>query len=165
MTTAERQQTNYKRLQLIHRNLRPKVAAVLSDLEGHNTQPVIDAKVWRKPSEQLALYRQGFSRVKYSYHNCTSRKGTPESMAADIVEARFLWDSPSWFWLKLAASAKAHGLESGIYWGLTTFQRDQISSAIIAQEWTTSPLSIGWDPAHVQVKGISLLRAKLGARP
>jgi hypothetical protein len=165
MTTAERQQTNYKRLQLIHRNLRPKIAAVLTDLEGHNAQPLIDAKVWRRPSEQLALYRQGFSRVKYSFHNCTGKSGSAEALASDIIDARYFWDSPSWFWLKLAASAKAHGLESGIYWGLNTFQRDQITDAITNHDWTRAPLSLGWDVAHVQVKGISLLRAKLGARP
>jgi hypothetical protein len=165
MNNADRQALNKKRLQLMHPKVAAKVAAVLLDLEGHNCQPIIDSGVWRKPSEQLAKFRAGLSRVKWSFHNATNKRGTPESLAADITDQRWGWNSPTWFWLMLASSAKAHGLESGIYWGLNQFQRDQITSAIFDEEFTRQPLTIGWDPAHVQIKGIPLLSAKLGARP
>jgi hypothetical protein len=65
----------------------------------------------------------------------------------------------------LAASAQAHNLESGIYWGLRADQRAAITAAIAAQNWQPGNISLGWDTAHIQVKGISLLQAKWGARP
>jgi hypothetical protein len=126
---------------------------------------MIDQGVWRSPAEQLAKFRAGYSKVKWSFHNANNRDGSPGSLAADIIDVRFFWDSPTWFWLMLASSAQSHQLESGIYWGLKAPARAIISNAIAEQDFTRSPLTIGWDPAHVQVKGISILGARLGRRP
>ncbi len=165
MTAQERHALNHKRLQLINPKLRLKVAAVLSDLESHADCPYIDSGVWRSPAEQMAKYRAGVSKVKWSFHNANDRRGQPDALAADITDARFGWDSPLSFWLRLAASAQAHGMESGIFWGLTSGQRAAITAAIAARNWTPGNISTGWDPAHIQVAGISLLRARFGARP
>jgi hypothetical protein len=165
MTAQERHALNHKRLQLINPKLRIKVAAVLTDLESHADCPLIDAGVWRSPAEQMQKYRQGFTKVKWSFHNATDRNGRPDALAADITDSRFGWDSPLSFWLRLAASAQAHGMECGIYWGLKAAQRAAISAAITSRNWTPGNISRGWDPAHIQVRGISLLRARYGARP
>jgi hypothetical protein len=165
MTAQERYALNHARLKLINPVLRIKVAAVLSDLEGHADCPLIDAGVWRSPAEQMAKWRAGVSRIKWSFHNANDRNGRPDALAADITDSRFGWDSPLSFWLRLAASAQAHGMESGIYWGLTAAPRAAISAAITARNWTPGNISRGWDPAHIQVAGISLLRARYGARP
>jgi hypothetical protein len=152
-------------LKLICPTLRGKITAVLLDLEAHNCQPLIDAGVWRSPREQLAKYRAGLSKVKWSFHNANNADGSPGSLAADIVDARFFWDSPSWYWLMLASTAQSHQLESGIHWGLSTGARTMLQNAIAEQDFTRAALTIGWDPAHVQVKGISILGARLGRRP
>jgi hypothetical protein len=165
MTAQERHALNHQRLQLINPRLRIKVAAVLSDLEGHGDCPLIDAGVWRSPAEQMAKWRAGVSRIKWSFHNANDKRGRPDALAADITDVRWGWDSPLSFWLRLAASAQAHQMESGIYWGLTGAQRALIGAAITSQNWNPGNISRGWDPAHIQVKGISLLRARYGARP
>jgi hypothetical protein len=165
MTAQERHALNHTRLQLINPRLRIKVAAVLSDLEGHGDCPLIALNVWRSKAQQLQLYRAGKSKVTFSYHNCSTPAGAPDSLAADITDARWGWDSTLGFWLRLAASAQAHRMESGIYWGLKAAQRAAISNAISTRNWTPGNISRGWDPAHIQVAGISLLRARLGARP
>lgn len=159
-----RQQRNLARLNLLHVALRPKVAAVLRDLEGHHWQPLIDAAAHRTIEQQRALVAQGRSTVRFSFHNCTSRSGAPESLAADIFDARYGWDSPRLFWLQLAASAEAHGLDSGIYFGLKR-TKAALRAAIVAGKWDEAPQRLGWDPAHVQWRGIPLLAARLGKRP
>jgi hypothetical protein len=165
MTAQQRHALNHARLQLINPTLRLKVAAVLTDLESHADCPLIDAGVWRSPAEQLQKFNAGLSKVKWSFHNANNTQGKPDSLAADITDSRWGWDSPLAFWLRLAASAQAHAMESGIFWGLTSAQRAAISAAISTRNWTPGNISRGWDPAHIQVRGISLIRARFGARP
>jgi hypothetical protein len=156
---------NELRIQKVYRPMRGKILAVIRDLEGHAWQPLIDAKVHRTPAQQAELKRRGVSTVSYSFHNVTARDGTPESLACDITHAPNAWDSSQHFWLMLAAAAQAHGLETGIRWGLKQNDRAAINRAIVQRQWTEPRLRLGWDPAHVQPRNFSLLRARLGLRP
>jgi hypothetical protein len=165
VNTADRQKTNAARLQKIDYALRPKVRAVISDLEGHNWQPLIDASVWRSPAQQLEKFNKGYSKVKWSYHNATTPDGKAAALAADITDARWGWDSPRAFWLQLAASARAHNLHSGIYFGLSKAQRAALDVVISSRDFENRRVATGWDEAHVEVRGISLLAARLGKRP
>lgn len=167
---ARRQADNAARLQKIYPTLRPKVAAVLSDLEHHGHRPLIDFQVHRTPAEQAALVRKGYSHTYYSYHNVTGPKskqfpkGRPESLAADITDCRWFWNSPQPFWLKLARSAEMHDMNTGIYWGLPTVQRQRLRLAIATQEFDyRGPL--GWDTAHIEARTVTLSQAKRGLRP
>jgi hypothetical protein len=165
MNRDQRQEHNRRMLDLTYFTLRPKFAAVLRDLEAHGLSPLIDAAVWRSPAAQMKKYRDGVSKVKWSFHNATSRGGHPEAMSVDITDADLLWNSPLSFWLRLASSAQAHQLECGIYWGLNASRRSAITAAISTNTWNPGNISIGWDPAHIQVAGISLLSARFGKRP
>ncbi len=165
MNRADRQFQNYRMLERVHFNLRHKVAMIVLDLEGHGCHPLIDAGVYRSPAEQLKKFQEGNSKVRYSYHNVTGRSGTPESLAADITDAELRWNSPLSFWLRLASSAQAHQMTSGIYWGLNASRRSELRAIIARRTWNPGNVSIGWDPAHVQVTGISLFAAKRGKRP
>lgn len=164
MTKQERDKLNAQRLQKVYVTLRPKLQAVLDDMEGHGWQPLIDAAVHRTPAEQLALFNKGYSKTKFSFHNCTGKGNTPESLAADITDARHGWSSPSKFWLMLTASAEAHGLSTGIRWGLSKAERQTIDKALASRNFDAK-INLGWDTAHVEVQGISLLAARLGKRP
>lgn len=144
--------------------MRPKVAAVLHDLEMHHWKPLIDGAVHRSPEQQRALVNAGRSKVMFSFHNCTSRTGTPESLAADIVDQRYGWEPPRLYWLHLAASALAHDLNSGIFFGLRG-REAELRRALEAGRFDIGSTSLGWDPAHVHWRGISLTAAKLGKRP
>lgn len=149
----------------IHPPMRKKVSAILRDLEAHGWQPRIDSGVWRSPGEQRRKVEQGHSRVLFSFHNASTPNGRADSLAADITDERFAWNSPKKFWLMLAASAEAHGLTTGIRWGLTKKQRAAIDSALAARDFDNSKIILGWDTAHVEPKNFSLAQAKRGERP
>lgn len=117
----------------LHPTLRRKVLAILSDLRGHGENPKL-ACAWRSPEDQLALYRAGRSKVRFSFHNATKLDGTPCGLAADIVDAAKGWYATKRFWTLLGRSAKAHGLTWGGDWDF-------------------------YDPAHVQLLPNSKLTA------
>lgn len=162
MTEEIRNRLNCERLLKVDVSIRKKIKAVLTDLEGHGLKPLIAAEVWRDPALQLKLFKQGRSKLRWGFH-CATRNGKPASLAADIVDAAKGWNASKEFWLKLAASARAHELQSGVYWGLPQSMRAAIEWAIIHREWKAN-IKIGWDPAHVQVSGLSVRDAMRGAR-
>lgn len=162
-----RTRDNEARLQKINPALRPKVAAILADLEEHKYQPLIDSGVWRSPSQQAAKVRAGVSKTLFSHHTATTKDGKPDALAADITHKPWGWANTKanrTFWLKLASSAQAHGMTTGIYWGLSQANRNKIKAAIKAKNWNYSG-PLGWDTAHAEVVGISIMQAKAGKRP
>jgi hypothetical protein len=163
-TDDKRSIHNEAMLAKVYPTLRPKIRAIISDMEGKGWKPVIDVGVYRTPAEQAEKKRNGYSKVSYSYHNVTGANGQPESLAADIVDARYGWDAPSSYWLQLASSAEAHGMETGIRWGLITPKRLIINALLRAKNWKAK-YAMGWDAAHVQVTGITLGQAHAGKRP
>jgi hypothetical protein len=146
--------------------MRPKIRAVLTDMESAGFKPIIDLAVYRTPAEQLKLYRAGHSKVTYSYHNATSKSGKPDSLAADIVDQRFGWTgkAPRLYWFLLARSGLVHDLYSGSHFGLSTSQRTKFRAALVLRDLAYSG-PIGWDPAHLEPRGLSLAKAKAGLRP
>jgi hypothetical protein len=165
MTATERHKHNHSLLSRVYLPMRPKIEAILTDLESHDWQPQIDALVWRSPAEQLAKYRAGYSRLKWGLHNASNRDGSAASLAADIVDTRHLWQPPLVYWFHLARSARAHGLDTGILWGLTTKERAVVNHALQSRNDSPGRIRIGWDPAHVQPPNISITAARLGFRP
>lgn len=155
MTEASRKSNNSAKINQLHRPLRVKVLAVLSDLEGHGYRPRIQ-EAYRTPADQLEDYNKGTSHLKFGFHNITYPTGLPASCAADIYNDDMpLADVPNHpFFLMLASSAESHGLVSGIYWGLKQNQRDIIKRAIEAKGWNTV-YRVGFDPYHIQVDASS----------
>ncbi|RYX86623.1 hypothetical protein EON83_00125 [bacterium] len=167
----KRHSDNTQRLAKMAPWARPKVAAVISDLEGHGYRPLIDGQVYRTPSQQAALKAAGRSSVSYSFHTVTDldskgKRTLPASFAADIVDKRYGWNSKTPYWLTLARSAEAHQMATGIRWGLPSADRQKISGAIQARNFLAS-VRLGWDPAHVEPSGsiLTLSQAKAGKRP
>lgn len=163
---ARRVAQNKACLQKMYPGIRPKVRAVLTDMEGHGYKPIIDAGVYRTPREQLAKVRAGYSKVTYSYHCVTGRNGAPESLAADITDQRWGWSghAPRSYWLKQANAAREHGLHSGIYFGLSAYDKARLGHALVNRIWDYSGPR-GWDEAHIQDSRLSLSRVKRGERP
>ena len=163
MLDSERRRVNARRLLELNPVFRPKVQAVLADLESHGLRPYI-ATGYRSRAEQAKKKADGFSKVSFGLHNCTTKTGKPDSLAVDIVDADLLWNAPRSFWLKLISASEAHGLESGGFWGLNKAKRALVRAAIKAKNWNVL-LPLGWDVAHQQWKGISPLAARMGKRP
>lgn len=139
------------------------MAAIERDMEGHGQRPRFQ-EIWRSPEDQLEAYRNGNSTVRYGFHNVTGKDGGKESLATDVLDD----DNPNresvGYCLLLASSARAHGCETGILWGLDRKQRKMVNEAIMKRNWLAD-IKIGWDPCHVQIAGMSILAARLGKRP
>lgn len=161
-----RRANNATRLLKIYKPMRPKVAAVLSDLEGKGWRPFIDVGVYRTPAEQMKKFRQGVSKVTWSFHNATNKDGTPGSLAADIVDTHWGWSNkcPTRYWLQIAASAKAHGLETGAYFGLSSPQKAAFYKAVDSKNWNAK-VPLGWDASHNQPHNLNMKKARAGERP
>ena len=162
MTEAERHNRNNLRLLECWPAFARKVKAVLADLEGHGLRPRIQC-AWRSPAAQLAAFKAGNSKLKFGFHNVTSKAGKPEALAVDILDDDHPLDPPTRFLLMLASSARAHGLQSGILWGLSTARRKKIEEVLASKNWDAR-VAVGWDPCHVEVTGLTVTRAKAGGR-
>lgn len=164
MTDAQRRKYNAERLLKVWSGMRPKIRAILDDLEGHGHIPLIAHNVWRSPSEQRQLVREGKSKLLYGFHNVTQADGDPESLAVDIVDARYPYNEPTKFFLHLRSSAQAHEMTTGATFGLSTKQVQRLDDVIINKDWGEK-VHIGWDPWHCQPLGITPREAKAGKRP
>ncbi len=161
---AERREKNRTRLKELHPAMRVKVAAVIADMEGHGWMPLIDAQVHRTKEEQARLVRNGVSKVSFSFHNASGKRGEPQSLAVDIIDARWGWDSPRKFWLMLGSSYTQHGLNWGGFFGLkgrTQALRDRLK----IRDYHAPGIALGWDVAHGEWSGIPLAAVRLGVRP
>lgn len=164
MTEAARQARNTAKMAECWPAFGAKVKAVISDLESHGLKPRIQ-EAWRSRARQAVLFAMRRTKVLYSYHNVTGANGKPEALAVDIIDD----DDPTGkyphrFALMLASSARSHGLQSGIRWGLTPLEVSRVDDVISRKLWDARP-SLGWDSLHVQVTGPSLKEAKAGKRP
>lgn len=162
MTEEQRHERNRAMLAQCWPVFARKIEAVIHDLEGHGLRPRIQC-AWRSPADQLKAYQAGNSKLRFGFHNVTGAGGHPEALAVDILDDDQPLDPPTRYLLMLASSVQAHGLQSGIRWGLSTWRRRKIDEAIAAKQWD-APVAIGWDPCHVEVTGLTVTRAKAGAR-
>lgn len=107
---------------------RAKVRSVLGTLATQGFQPHI-VYGWRSVEVQQRLVAEGKSKVRFSFHNAQKPDGTPNALAADVVDKRWSWTKEAesnGFWKALGNSAKCLGL----VWG---------------GDWTSFP-----DVAHIQ---------------
>ena len=162
MTDDQRNARNKEMISQLSHWMQPKVAAVLVDLTAHGYRPRIQC-AWRNPVDQLKAYHSGHSKLRFGLH-CVTLKGQPSAWAADILDDSTPLNPSTAFLLTLAASAQAHGLETGIRWGLPTKLRSAIDAAIATHSWN-APVKIGWDANHVQVKALTATQAQRGIVP
>lgn len=117
---------NAQRESGLHRVLIRKVRAVLRDLQGHGWKPLI-AEGLRTLEQQRAKVQAGYSKTMNSKH---LKQADGYGHAADIVDARYLWNDNSFFYKlfrcptckvpgfrdHLGSSARAHNLRWGGTW-------------------------------------------------
>lgn len=163
MTEQERLQRNAERLTELYPSFAMQVSAVIAELEARGLHPRIQ-DAWRSPDAQLQAYRNGFSRLRFGFHNVTSIDGKPQALAADVLDNDAPLNPSSAYLLQLAAVTQQHGLRSGIRWGLPAPLAAAIDRAIANQDWH-SPVKIGWDPTHIETESVSVAEARLGQRP
>jgi cell division septation protein DedD len=164
MPDSQRQKLNAQRLLLISPSIRPRVAAVISEMEATGHRPLIDSNVWRSPQEQLRMVARGVSKARWGFHCATTPDGHPDSLAADIVDADLGWNAPRTYWIALGAAAKRAGLNWGGYFGIYGAAHAALDQALLSHNPSTK-IALGWDPSHVEVAGITMTAARMGRRP
>ena len=137
---------------LLHPALREKLSYLLEDLRARGWNPVVPEVFgvkgtgYRSVADQQKLIAKHPNRtkVKFSFHNVTTRGGTPQSMAVHVTEKslgqKYSRDHP--FLKDLEVLSERHGLRTG-------------------NSWKTP-----WDPLHVQLaENSSLKNVKAGRMP
>jgi hypothetical protein len=173
MNREKRTSLNQERLALVDETIRPKVQAVLTLLEYRNYQPLIASEVFRSPQKQLELFQRGVTKVRWGFHCATTRDGQAGSLAADIIDADKGWNMNNEFWLRLGKAAFDEGLHWGGFFGLTrnlerllvvAFNFGDPVEYFRQQRLPLEKVKKGWDPAHLEVKGLSIAEARAGVR-
>jgi hypothetical protein len=163
MNETARKERNRERLEECFPAFAQRVEAVIHDLEEEGFRPRIQ-DAHRTIEDQLLAFQKGNSRVKFGFHNVTGANNKPEALAVDLIDDDHPLDSPRKYLIRLAGIAKAHGVQTGIFFGLPPTLRKGLRQAIDDLNFTTN-IKIGFDPTHVEVMGISIAEAKAGKRP
>ena len=163
MTEEKRKQRNRDRIKELYPAFGKRIERVIRAMESEGFRPRIQAG-WRSPAEQLEAFNTGHSKLKYGFHNVTSSSGRMESLAVDMLDDDFPVNSRPQYLLCLAWAAEAEGLTTGIRWGVPKVLWGAIDEAIALKAWKT-PVKIGWDPTHIEPRGLTPGEAKNGARP
>lgn len=157
-------------------NVRTKVNKIITQLSVYYPS-IIHRDVFRSPKEQEQKFKDGNSSVKWGFH-CFTRNGQPASLAADIVSSDHnYWDDKKFiaentdeiYWLLLGSFAREFGLYWGGYFGLNPVEEKELNAIFdtnkfeLIEEYANQVISkqkrIGWDPAHVQTKLLSIDQA------
>jgi hypothetical protein len=112
------QWSQQKKLESLEPGFRAKVQIVLHILTTKRFQPKIFFG-WRSVQVQEQLYKQGKTKVHFSFHNAQRPDGTPNAYAADVVDSRWGWEdgaAANGYWDALGKAAKAVGLVWGGDW-------------------------------------------------
>src|SRR5690349_3402199 len=107
-----------------------RVAGVIKDMEKLGFRPRIQ-DAHRTIKDQLKAFNNGFSDVKFGFHNVTGKNGKPESLAVDLIDDDHPLTSPRKYVISLANVAQKNGLNSGIFFRLkTAAERKSLQTAI-----------------------------------
>lgn len=162
MTEPDRLDRNRLRLQDCHAVFRDALARVLDDLHVQGFRPRIQDS-WRSTEEELKAYTSGRSQVRRGFHSITDVDGLPAALAADVLDDDHPLAPARPYLLALTRAARAHGLNTGLLWGLPSATRIKINAALAAgTDWAGV---VGWDPTHCECTGLTIAEAITGQRP
>lgn len=163
MNEAARKERNRVRLAECFPAYAARLQAVIRAMESQGFRPRIQ-DAHRSIADQRKAVEGGFSTVLFGFHNVTGKDGKPESLAVDLLDDDKPLTPGREYLIRLAATAEAQGLQTGIFFGLPNPLRRGLSVAIANLDFNRA-IKIGFDPTHVEVKGISISEARAGKRP
>ena len=141
-----------------------RVANVIKDMETLGFRPRIQDG-HRTIEDQLKAFNNGFSDVKFGFHNVTGATGKPESLAVDLLDDDHPLAPPRKYVITLASVAQKRQLHSGIFFRLkTAAERKALQDAIDSLD-SDLKIRIGFDPTHLEPTGLTIAQAKAGIRP
>lgn len=164
MKEAARIDRNKQRLGELFPAFAKRVAAVIKEMESLGFRPRIQ-DAHRTIADQLKAFNNGFSDVKFGFHNVTGAGGKPESLAVDLLDDDHPLSPTRKYVITLASVAQKQKLHSGIFFRLkTAAERKALQDAIDKLNFDLR-VRIGFDPTHLEPTGLTIAQAKAGARP
>jgi len=163
MTEDARKKRNTQRLGECFPAFVRRLKAVIEDMEEQGFRPRIQ-DAHRSIEDQLKAFNNGFSQVKFGFHNVTGAGGKPEALAVDLLDDSKPLNPSREYLIRLAAAAEAHDLQTGIFFGLPAVLRSGLRQAIDNLDFN-AVVKIGFDPTHVEVVDVTIAEAKAGKRP
>ena len=163
MNEPARKQRNQQRLTECFPKFAQRVAAVISDLETQGFRPRIQ-DAHRSEADQLIAFKNGFSKVKFGFHNIVGAGGKKESLAVDLLDDDKPLTPSRRYIILLAEAAQNHKLHPGSFFGLPAALRVGLQKAIDDHNFSPT-VKIGFDPTHIEATGLSIDEAKAGKRP
>jgi hypothetical protein len=163
MNEAARQQRNQQRLGECFPKFAKRVRAVINDLEAQGFRPRIQ-DAHRSIPDQLKAFNEGFSKVKFGFHNVTGANGQSEALAVDLLDDDKPLNPSRKYIILLAATAQRNGLHPGSFFGLPSSLVKGLNNAIQNSNFDPA-IKIGFDPTHIEATGLSIQDAKAGKRP
>ena len=163
MTELQRTKRNEEKLLELFPAFSKRLSKVIIELEHMGLRPRIQDG-YRSSADQLKAFNNGHSKLRYGFHNVTGLNGVKESLAVDLLDDDKPLNMSVSYLLKIAFVCEKNGLETGIRWGLPNQLKEAINNALEAKNFD-APIKVGWDPTHIQPKGITVAEAKKGKRP
>lgn len=162
MTEAQRQLRNLTMLSQCNSTFRTQAAGMIIEMQEQSFAPRIQC-AWRSVEDQEDEYKAGHSHVLYGFHNATDAAGKPDALAIDLLDDDHPLNPSRTYVVALARMARKYGLVTGIDWDLPMNIKMALGQAIRNnQMWTGK---IGFDPCHVEVRGLTIAEAQSGKRP
>jgi len=162
MTDDARLDLNRRHLAQCHPAFRQQLSQVIARLQMLGERPRIQ-QAWRSPAEQMDAFTSGHSKLRWGFHNATALDGTPEALAADVLDDDHPLNPTRAYLFALARESRAVGLTTGIDWGLPTAIKVALVKALVHD--VTWEGKIGWDPTHLEISGVTVAQARAGIRP
>ena len=164
MKEDARIQRNKQRLGECFPTFAKRVRSVITEMEKLGFRPRIQDG-HRTIEKQLEAFNNGFSDVKFGFHNVTGAGGKPESLAVDLLDDDHPLSPTRKYVITLASIGQKHGLHSGIFFRLkTAAERNMLQFAIDNLDFNMK-IRIGFDPTHLEPTGLTIAEAKSGKRP
>lgn len=164
MTDEKRKAHNTEMLDQVYVPMARIIRSMLIDMEDRGFRPRIGS-AWRSEKEQLEKFRKHLSHVPWGFHCATKPDGSPEALAVDFIDEDFPVNMRLSFALCLLWAADAHGLTTGILFGLPGAYQALLIRHARMMDFAFPTKRIGWDAGHVEYPGLTEAEAKAGKRP
>ena len=141
-----------KSMSAVDKNFRPIVEKIMGLLKGQGFDPILGS-AYRSPKSQQDKIDKGYSKTKtiYGYHVALDDQGNKAARAVDLVNRGDGWSSTKAafdFFEALGKIANSDQFKDKVEWGGNWEQKKK---TVGGKEYF-----IGWDPAHIQTKSVSM---------
>src|SRR5262245_19127281 len=129
MKEAARKARNKERLGECFLAFAKRVERVIAEMEDEGFRPRIQ-DAHRTIKAQHDAVKNGFSTVKFGFHNVTGAGGKPDSLAVDLLDDDSPLSPSRKYVITLASVAQKQKLHSGIFFRLeTTAEKNALQAA------------------------------------